>query len=220
AEPIRQLNRKVVPGMTLVSSAKLFPGCTSRSVIWWCWPAFVCITPVVPDWNGPCISIVLTLGFHSPQVEVSDHTFQACAGDAEVSTDSPYSVAMMFPSLSCSRRACHLRARQLHHISRFQEVERDHPDDQQHGAHKLDRSQRRTLADWSGQREDEEKRERIAQLGDRRQRSGRAREGQVVKEHRQQTGNQDDAEEAGQLAQRITAESRSPLVQHHDQEQH
>src|SRR5216683_1805030 len=49
------------------------------------------MTALVPDWNGPCMSIVVTLGFHSPHVEVSDHTFQTRSGDAVDSTLSPYS---------------------------------------------------------------------------------------------------------------------------------
>jgi hypothetical protein len=57
----------------------------------WCWSEGVFITPLVPDWNGPCMSIVVTFGFHSPHVEVSDHTFQTRSGDAVDSTLSPYS---------------------------------------------------------------------------------------------------------------------------------
>jgi hypothetical protein len=44
----RQLNLKVVPGTTLVSSAKLRPGCTSTRRILWCWPACVFMTPELP----------------------------------------------------------------------------------------------------------------------------------------------------------------------------
>jgi len=46
---------------------------------------------VLPDSKAPCISIVLTLGFHSPQVEVSDQMRQTLSGDAVLVTDVPYS---------------------------------------------------------------------------------------------------------------------------------
>ena len=46
---------------------------------------------VLPVANGPCSSIVLTLGFHSPQVEVSDQIFHTLSGEAVLTTDVPYS---------------------------------------------------------------------------------------------------------------------------------
>ena len=52
--------------------------------------------PVVPDANPPCQSIVDTFGFHSPQVDMSDHTLQTFSGDAVVSTEVPYSRAIRF----------------------------------------------------------------------------------------------------------------------------
>src|SRR4051812_3565859 len=96
AGSIRQLNRNVVPGTTFVSRAKLRPGTTSRSFILWCWPARVFMTPVVPDWKPPCQSIVETLGFHSPHVDMSDQIFQTLSAGAELSTEVPYS------AISCS----------------------------------------------------------------------------------------------------------------------
>src|SRR5438309_3370866 len=97
AGSIRELKRNLVPGTTVVTSTKLRPGCTSTSCILWCWPALVFITPVDPDTKPPCQSIVDTLGFHSPQVDMSDHTRQTLSGDAVVSTEVPYS-RVIFPS--------------------------------------------------------------------------------------------------------------------------
>src|SRR2546430_10225351 len=51
------------------------------------------MTPVVPDATPPCQSIVETLGFQSPHVDISDHTLQTLSGDAVVSTEVPYSRA-------------------------------------------------------------------------------------------------------------------------------
>src|SRR2546422_11170440 len=63
----------------------------------WCWPAFVFITPVDPETKPPCQSIVETLGFHSPQVDISDQICQTLSGDAVVSTEVPYSRAIPLP---------------------------------------------------------------------------------------------------------------------------
>src|SRR3979490_3318161 len=95
----RQLNRKVVPGTTLVSRAKKRPGWTSVSFILWCCPARVFITPWVPCAKPPCHSMVDTFGFQSPQVDMSDQIFQTFSGAAELSTDVPYS-AIWPPLLS------------------------------------------------------------------------------------------------------------------------
>jgi hypothetical protein len=46
---------------------------------------------VLPEANGPCSSIVLTFGFHSPHVEVSDQTFQTRSAEAVLTTEVPYS---------------------------------------------------------------------------------------------------------------------------------
>ena len=97
AGSIRQLKRNFVPGTTLVTRAKPRPGCTSTSCMLWCWPAFVFITPVDPETKPPCQSIVETLGFHSPQVDISDQICQTLSGDAVVSTEVPYSRAIPLP---------------------------------------------------------------------------------------------------------------------------
>src|SRR5207237_8389801 len=98
AGSIRQLKRNFVPGTTLVTRAKPRPGCTSTSCMLWCWPALVFITPVDPETKPPCQSIVETLGFHSPQVDISDQICQTLSGDAVVSTEVPYSRAIPLPS--------------------------------------------------------------------------------------------------------------------------
>lgn len=46
---------------------------------------------VLPEANSPCSSIVLTFGFHSPQVEVSDQILQTRSADAVLTTEVPYS---------------------------------------------------------------------------------------------------------------------------------
>ena len=60
-------------------------------------PARVFMIPVVPDANPPCHSMVETLGFHSPHVDMSDQIFQTLSADAVVSTEVPYS-AIIFSS--------------------------------------------------------------------------------------------------------------------------
>jgi hypothetical protein len=47
--------------------------------------------PVVPDAKPPCHSMVETFGFQSPHVDMSDQIFQTLSGDAELSTEVPYS---------------------------------------------------------------------------------------------------------------------------------
>ena len=46
---------------------------------------------VLPESNAPCSSIVLTFGFHSPQVEVSDQILQTRSAEAVLTTEVPYS---------------------------------------------------------------------------------------------------------------------------------
>src|SRR5438094_10114873 len=101
---MRQLNRNFVPGTTLVISPKLRPGGPSTSCIWWYWPALVFMTPVEPDANPPSQSIVATFGFHSPHVDMSDQIRQTFSGDADESTDMPYSRAMTSPPRALSSR--------------------------------------------------------------------------------------------------------------------
>src|SRR5438309_1446648 len=60
----------------------------------WCWPALVFMTPVDPDTNPPFQSMVDTLGFQAPHVDMSDHTLHTLSGDAVVSTEVPYSRAI------------------------------------------------------------------------------------------------------------------------------
>jgi len=57
------------------------------------------MTPVVPEANPPCQSIVETLGFQSPHVDMSDQICQTLSGEAADSTEVPYSRAMAFLSL-------------------------------------------------------------------------------------------------------------------------
>src|SRR5438874_13831723 len=47
--------------------------------------------PVVPEAKPPSHSIVATLGFQSPQVDMSDQIFQTLSGGAVVSAEVPYS---------------------------------------------------------------------------------------------------------------------------------
>src|ERR1700674_4527634 len=47
--------------------------------------------PSLPCTKPPVQSMVATLGFQSPQVDMSDQTFQTFSGEAVVSTDVPYS---------------------------------------------------------------------------------------------------------------------------------
>lgn len=46
---------------------------------------------VLPVANGPWSSIVLTLGFHSPQVDVSDQILHTFSAGAVLTTEVPYS---------------------------------------------------------------------------------------------------------------------------------
>src|SRR5487761_430478 len=46
---------------------------------------------VLPEAKGPCSSMVSTLGFHSPQVEVSDQIFHTLSAGAVLTTEVPYS---------------------------------------------------------------------------------------------------------------------------------
>src|SRR2546421_366742 len=94
---MRQWKKKVVPGTTFVSRTNPRPGWTSSSRILWCWPACVFMTAVLPVAKGPSRSIVVTFGFHSPQVLVSDQIRQTWSGLALVSTEVPYS-AIRFAS--------------------------------------------------------------------------------------------------------------------------
>src|SRR5260370_42218599 len=55
------------------------------------------MTPVDPETNPPCQSIVETLGFHSPHVDMSDQTRHTLSGEAVGSTDVPYSRAIDLP---------------------------------------------------------------------------------------------------------------------------
>src|ERR1700730_1414255 len=63
--------------------------------------------PVVPLANPPCQSIVPTLGFHSPQVDMSDQIFQTLSAGAVLSTEVPYS-AIASPSQCAGDRRSHL----------------------------------------------------------------------------------------------------------------
>src|SRR5207245_10101641 len=56
------------------------------------------MTPVEPEMNPPFQSIVDTLGFHSPHVDMSDQIRQTLSAEAVVSTEVPYSRAIDFPS--------------------------------------------------------------------------------------------------------------------------
>jgi hypothetical protein len=47
--------------------------------------------PAVPFANPPVQSIVETLGFQSPQVDMSDQIFHTLSAGAVVSTEVPYS---------------------------------------------------------------------------------------------------------------------------------
>ena len=73
------------------------------------------MTPVVPDANPPSQSIVETFGFHSPHVDMSDHTRQTFSGEAVVSTEVPYSRAiaqvLFFFRQTARRRTAHGAAR-------------------------------------------------------------------------------------------------------------
>src|SRR5712692_5708656 len=56
------------------------------------------MTPAVPSENPPCQSIVKTLGFQSPQVDISDQIFQTLSVGAVLSTEVPYSaIVRSFP---------------------------------------------------------------------------------------------------------------------------
>src|SRR5260370_23939323 len=113
---MRQLKRNTVNGTTLVSSAKLRPDTTSSRRILWCWPARVFITPVVPDTKPPCQSIVDTLAFQSPHVDMSDQIFQPLSGHALLATDVPYSAIDDLPEreLRPRPRSWHARPPQSH----------------------------------------------------------------------------------------------------------
>src|ERR1700682_5624229 len=58
--------------------------------------------PWLPCTKPPLHSIVDTFGFQSPQVDISDQTFQTRSGEAVVSTDVPYS-AMNPPQVQTDR---------------------------------------------------------------------------------------------------------------------
>src|ERR1700686_3686164 len=58
--------------------------------------------PWLPCTKPPVQSIVDTFGFQSPQVDMSDQTFQTFSGEAVVSTDVPYS-AMHHPKFKLSK---------------------------------------------------------------------------------------------------------------------
>src|SRR5260370_34454814 len=54
--------------------------------------------PVLPSTTPPCQSIVATLGFQSPHVDMSDQIFQIFSAGAVVSTEVPYSaIPRSFP---------------------------------------------------------------------------------------------------------------------------
>ena len=53
---------------------------------------------MLPVANGPCSSIVLTFGFHSPQVDVSDQMVHTLSAGAVLTTDVPYSAMHGFYS--------------------------------------------------------------------------------------------------------------------------
>src|SRR6266849_3822945 len=60
--------------------------------------------PALPSTNPPCQSIVATLGFHSPHVDMSDQIFQTFSAGAVLSTEVPYSaIARSFPCAGVSR---------------------------------------------------------------------------------------------------------------------
>src|SRR5439155_12895521 len=61
--------------------------------------------PVVPEAKPPSHSIVATLGFQSPQVDMSDQIFQTLSGGAVVSTEVPYS-DIVHPFLDCFLALC------------------------------------------------------------------------------------------------------------------
>src|SRR3989440_2510752 len=171
AGSIRQLKRNFVPGTTLVTRAKPRPGCTSTSCMLWFWPAFVFITPVDPETKPPFQSMVETLGFHSPQVDISDQICQTLSGDAVDSTEVPYSRAIPLPpsALGELERA---RSRDLGDPF-LRQVEKDDDSDQKRGADQLDAVDRLVEAPgWRG-RGDERRRDRVGHLRDRGQRRGR-----------------------------------------------
>src|ERR1700738_696740 len=60
---------------------------------------------VLPEANGPCSSVVLTFGFHSPQGEVSDQIFQTLSAGAGLTTEVPYSAMCRFysPNVTSTR---------------------------------------------------------------------------------------------------------------------
>jgi len=58
------------------------------------------MTPVVPEAKPPCQSIVDTLGFQSPHVDMSDQIRHTFSGEAVLSTEVPYSRAMFSTSQS------------------------------------------------------------------------------------------------------------------------
>src|SRR5438094_4834389 len=106
------------------------------------------MTPVVPDANPPSQSIVETFGFHSPHVDMSDHTRQTFSGEAVVSTEVPYSRAiaqvLFFFRQTARRRTAH---GQLDDVARLQEVQGHDADHQEHRTEQLYRAQWRGLSD-------------------------------------------------------------------------
>src|SRR2546428_8349857 len=146
----------------------------------WCWPAFVFITPVDPETKPPCQSIVETLGFHSPQVDISDQICQTLSGDAVVSTEVPYSRAIPLPpsALGELERA---RSRDLGDPF-LRQVEKDDDSDQEGCADQLHAVDR--LIEPPGRRGvgDERRRDRLAQLVVLGQGRGRPGKSAVVEE--------------------------------------
>src|SRR5713101_3932912 len=68
--------------------------------------------PAVPSANPPCQSIVETLGFQSPHVDMSDQIFQTLSVGAELSTEVPYSaIARSFMCAGDSRCLLQRRTR-------------------------------------------------------------------------------------------------------------
>src|SRR5712691_3982495 len=68
--------------------------------------------PAVPSANPPCQSIVETLGFQSPHVDMSDQIFQTLSAGAELSTEVPYSaIARSFLCAGDSRCLLQRRTR-------------------------------------------------------------------------------------------------------------
>src|SRR5437868_9703086 len=97
------------------------------------------MTPLVPEANPPCQSIVETFGFHSPQVDMSDQTLQTFSGEAVVSTEVPYSRAIECPP-SGRLGGGEPLPRHVHDVTGLQEVERHDAGHQNHRANQFDRA--------------------------------------------------------------------------------